>query len=403
MPTFTYQARDQRGKAVTGTMGAPTPEVLADQLKAMGFLITRAREVRPSAASTLLPTLGRGVSSDELVLFTVQLAKLIHVGIPLVSALRTLEEQTTHRRLRATIGEVTRGIESGASLSEAMGRHTVVFSPLFVSMIHAGEVSGQLDEILTRLATLGQHQARLREQLQTAMTYPVLLLVVGLLVMGFLVMGIIPKFMKIFVESGVTLPWPTLMLHQISVLLRHAWWAMLLGVLLALAGLQRALRTPAGRRAFDTWVLRVPVAGLLARQVAITRFARTFETLAKSGVPILESLAILERTAGNVVFADVITQVKGSVSRGAGIADPLQVSGEIPPMVVQMIRVGEGSGTLDHMLGEIADHYDEMVRHGIQRTMAFVEPLFLGIMGGMVAFIMASVLLPMFKLVNVVR
>ncbi len=401
MPTFTYTARDERGKAVTGTMGAQTAEDLADQLKRMGYLVTRAREVREGSAATW--SLRRRVPYDELVLFNVQLSKMIRVGIPLMTALKTLETQTTHRTLREAISDVALAVEGGAGFSEALTRHPAIFSRLFVSMIRAGEVSGKLDEILSRLAEFSQRQAQLREQLKTAMTYPCLLLVFGLAIITFLITGIIPKFMKIFVEAGVPLPWPTQLLFAISQAVRHY------GLFMAAAAvgiglwLARYLRTPMGRRQFDSALLRTPVVGHLARQAALAQFARTFETLATSGVPILESLSILEQTCGNVIIGEAITQVERTVSQGGSIAEPLAASRQFPPMAIQMITVGEASGTLDHMLGEIADHYDQMVRHGIARLTALIEPLFLGIMGTMVAFIMASVLLPLFKLINVVH
>ena len=340
---------------------------------------------------------------DDLALFNVQLSKMIQVGIPLLTALDTLTQQTEHSRLREVIGDVARNVEAGVSFSEALKRHPSVFSDLFINMVHAGEISGKLDDVLRRLADYTRHQAALREQVKTAMTYPVILLVVGVAVIVFLLGGILPKFMKIFFEAGVALPLPTLLLSQLSEVLRH-YGLVILGLFIAAGvGLRSYVRTPGGRRALDTAVLKVPLIGELARKAALARLSRTLGTLLSSGVPILEALSIAQQTCGNAVIADVVGHAQASVRQGGAISDPLKVSREFPPMVVQMMTVGEASGTLDHMLGEISEHYDELIQHGIKRLTALIEPAFLIVMGGMVAFIMASILLPMFRMVNVIR
>ena len=403
MPSYHYTARDERGNAVSGTLAAMNSEALADQLKRTGYLVTHSREVFEGATIEGLLQRLRGVSDEDMVLFNVQLSKMVQVGIPLVTSLETMTRQTGNTRLREAVGDVARHIESGASFSEALARHPVIFSPLFINMVRVGEVSGKIDEILRRMAACAKSQAELREQLKTALTYPMLLLVVGISVMAFLILGIIPKVMKIFLETGVPLPLPTQLLYQASQVLSRD-WIVILGVLIAaIVGLGRYARTPDGRRRFDTVLLHLPVVGDLARKAALSRFARALETLLASGVSILESLAIAEQTCGNTVIADVCRTAQASVKRGGMISDPLRVSGEFPPMIVQMIMVGESSGTLDQMLGEIADHFDELVRYGLKRATTFIEPVFLMVMGGMVAFIMASVLLPLFRMVNVVH
>ncbi|MBI3011061.1 MAG: type II secretion system F family protein [Candidatus Omnitrophica bacterium] len=370
MPNYRYTARDERGNAVAGTLAAPTLEALADQLKRTGYLVTQTREVAEGTTMEGVLQGLRRVSYDDLVLFNVQLSKMVQVGIPLVSALSTLAQQTENRRLREAIGDVARTVEAGASFSEALGRHPSIFSNLFVNMIQAGEISGKLDEVLRRLAEFTRHQASLREQVKTALTYPAILLIVGVAVIGFLVTGIIPKFMKIFLEAGVALPLPTAILYRVSQLVRGYWAWGLGGLALAGWASSRWIHTPQGRRALDPMLLKLPVIGPLVRKVALSRFARTLETLLSSGVPILESLSIVEKTCGNVVIEDVIRTVQTSVKQGGAISDPLKMSQEFPPMVVQMISVGEAS---------------------------------VMIMGGMVAFIMASVLLPLFRMVNVIR
>ena len=388
---------------MSGTLTAPSPEALADQLKRTGYLVTKSQALGEGATvDTLLQRL-RGVSYDDLVLFNVQLSKMIQVGIPLVSALDTLAQQTENPRLREAIGDVARSVEAGSSFSEALERHSSIFSPLFINMVRAGEASGKLDEILKRLAMFAKRQAELRQQLATALTYPLLLLVVGCSAIIFLITGIIPKFMKIFLEAHVPLPLPTQLLYQAGQLLRM-YWIVIAGVIVAiLVGLKAALRTPVGRRLWDTWALKMPVIGSLVRKAALSRLSRTLEMLFSSGVPVLESLSIGELTCGNVVIGDVCRHAQTSVRHGGTISEPLKRSPEIPPMVVQMMAVGESSGTVDHMLAEIADYYDELVQHGVKRVTTLIEPAFLIVMGGLVAFIMASVLLPLFRMVNVIH
>lgn len=403
MPSYKYAARDQRGAAVNGTLAAPSPEALADQLTRMGYFVTSFREAAEGAAADGLLQRLRRVGAEDLVLLNVQLAKMVHVGIPLVGALDTLALQTEHPRLRRVVGEVAQAVEGGISFSQALSRHPAVFSPLFVNMVHAGEVSGKLDEVLRRLALFAKREAELNEQIKTASAYPKVLLAVGVGVITFLLAAIIPKFMKIFQEANVPLPLPTRLIYQLSELLRHHWLLLGFGLLTAVVGVRQALRTPSGRRLADSLLLRIPVVGELARKAVLSRLCRTLETLFSSGVPVLESLEIAEKTCGNMVLADVMRQVQESVKQGKAISEPLKAHPAFPPMVVQMIVVGEASGTLDQMLGEIAGHYDELVQHGIKRVTALMEPAFLMVMGAMVAFIMASILLPMFKMVNVVR
>ena len=403
MTTYRYTARDMRGKAMSGTMSAATIEVLADQLKRKGYLVTRSHPVSERLTVEGLWQWLRGVGLEEVVLVQIQLAKMLQVGIPLLAALTTIEEQTDHQRMGHVLADVARAVETGQSFSEALQQHGEVFSPLCISMVKAGELSGQLDQTLQRLAESGQRQIEWHEQLKTALTYPCLLLLVGTGVMLLLITGIIPRFMKIFLDAKVPLPLPTRCLYALGQLILHQWASILVGIV-AIGWLCRwLLRTPAGRRRFDRTLLHLPVIGPLARKMALSRFARTFAMLVSSGVPMLESLAIVEQTAGNVVIGEVLGTVQRTVRQGGSLAEPLRASGEFPPMVVQMVTVGEASGALDDMLQHVADYYDQVVRYGMRRATALVEPIFLMLMGGLVALVMASILLPLFRLVNVIH
>jgi type IV pilus assembly protein PilC len=403
MPTYQYTARDERGNAVTGTLAAPNAEALADQLKRTGYLVTRSRELAASVSLGTAVQRLRGVGADDFVMFTVQLAKMVQVGIPLVTALDTLTEQTDNPRLRQAVVDVARSVQGGSSFSEAMERHPAVFSRLFVNMVRAGEVSGKLDDILRRMAVFAKRQAELRQQLMTALTYPAILFVVGVAVTGFLVGGIIPRFMKIFLEAGVPLPLPTRLIQQASQLVIRHWLAGVAALVASGIALRAWALTAAGRRRLDAMLLRVPVLGELIRKAVISQMAWTLESLFSSGVPVLESLEITEQTCGNTVIADVCRTAQTSVRQGGSLSESLRVSRQFPPMVAQMVTVGEASGTLSQMLAEIANHYDELVQHQLKRLTAVIEPAFLLIMGGLVAFIMASILLPLFRMMNVVH
>ncbi len=402
MPTYKYLARDERGTAVSGTVEADDPVALADQLKRQGYLVTRSQQLSGRQQSWTFPK-WRRIRFDELVLFEVQLAKMVQVGIPLVTALQTLRDQTQNPAFQRVIASVAREVESGGTFSEALARHPRLFSPLFLGMIRAGEVSGRLDDILRRLAILAKRQAALRQQLTTALTYPCLLAIVGAGVMAFLFLAIIPKFLAIFQEAHVPLPLPTRMLQVIGQVIQRGWLVLSMGLVAAAAGLGSWIRTPAGRRRWDRLILRVPLLGELIRQASIAQLCRTLETLFSSGVPVLEALTIAEQTCGNERISHVCRDAQASVREGGTLAAPLRGSGEFPPMVVQMVAIGESSGTVDHMLAEIANHYDDVLEHGVKRLTTLVEPAFLAGLGGLVAFITASLLLPLFRMVNVIR
>lgn len=404
MPHYRYAARDERGNAVTGTLDAMSQEALADELKRMGYCVTKAREAAgsPAALEAWLSRLRR-VSSEERALCNVQLAKLVRVGIPLVNALDTLAQQLTSPTLRTAIRDIAKQVEAGTGFSEALERYPRLFSKMFVSMVRAGEVSGKLDEILIRLADTAKREAEQHQQLRAALTYPAILLIAGIGVTAFLLVGIIPKFMKIFLEAGARLPGPTLALHTASQLFQR-WWPLLLGLAVgAGVGFSRYAATVGGRRRLDQLLTRVPVIGELVRTMAVARMARTLATLLSSGVPVLESLDMAERTCGNAVIAECVHQAQSSVRQGRTIAEPFKRAPDMPPMVSSMVSVGESSGTLEYMLGEIAQHYDEMVQYRLKRLMTLIEPCCLVVMGGLVAFIMAAMLLPLFDMASAIR
>jgi general secretion pathway protein F len=323
---------------------------------------------------------------------------LVHAGIPLVEALNALVEQVEHDRLKRILSDVKQRVNEGASLADALAIHARVFTTLYVNMIRAGESSGALDVVLVRLADFTESQARLRSKVLGALTYPAAMGVVGSAIMLVLFAVVIPKITKIFEDTQVVLPWTTKLLIGFSSFVSNWWWAL---VLLAAAGVWGFLRwkdTPDGRGRWDRFKLTVPVFGRLIRTIAIGRFSRTLATLLKSGVPLLAAMDIVKNIVGNVRLAEVIEQARQAIQEGESIAAPLKRSGEFPPLVHHMVAIGERSGSLEEMLGNVADAYEDQVNTTVGALTSLMEPLMIVLMGAVVTFIVFSVLMPILQI-----
>jgi general secretion pathway protein F len=321
----------------------------------------------------------------------------VGAGIPLVDALTALVEQVDHERLKRVLSSVKQRVNEGSSLADALAQHPKAFGTLYVNMIRAGESSGALDVVLFRLADFTESQARLRAKIVGTLTYPAAMLVISMLVMGILFTVVIPKITKIFEDTKVTLPWTTRLLIGFSGFVYNWWWALLLLAVGAVLLFARWRRTPEGRARWDVWMLQVPIFGSLVRQVAIGRFARTLATLLKSGVPLLTSLDIVKNIVGNTRLASVIEQSRESIKEGESIAAPLKRSGEFPPLVYHMVAIGEKSGELEEMLGNVANAYDSQVETKIAALTSLLEPVMIVLMGVAVAFIVFSILMPILQ------
>ncbi|KPK40934.1 MAG: hypothetical protein AMJ78_06645 [Omnitrophica WOR_2 bacterium SM23_29] len=403
MAIYRYKARDQRGKSVGGIMDAPSQVELADRLRKMGYVITG---ISPAGRAINLDKLFlrfQHIKPEDMILFNVQLSNMVDAGLALLTALRTISVQTENKALKKVIEDISVRVESGSSLSEAMQNYPRCFSKLMVSMIRAGEASGNLGLVLKRLADFGESELDLRQKVSSALLYPAVLSVAATAVIIFIVTFIIPKFAEIFSKVGVPLPLFTRILNVAGLTIKNYWYLLILGIVILLFGVRIYITTQNGRLRFDSFKLSIPITGPLIRKAAISRFARTLAMLSASGVHILESLEILEGTIGNEVLARVITTVREGVRGGTKISEPLKISGEFPPDTVQMIAAGEETGNLDGMLNKTADLYDAAVSYSIKRLTTLLEPLFLVIMGCVVAVIMASILAPMFDLVKVMR
>jgi general secretion pathway protein F len=403
MPVFQYKALDAAGKTVQGLKEADSPKTLRAVLKRDGLFLTEvlgAQQAKEQAArdvSMKRVVLGR-VSATDLAIMTRQFAVLIGAGIPLVESLAALVEQIDHEKLKRITSDVRQRVNEGASLADALATHPKVFGNLYVNMVRAGESSGALDIVLVRLADFTESQARLRSKILGTMAYPAFMMIIGSVVLGVLFAVVIPKIVKIFDDSRVALPWYTRILISVSSFVSTWWWALLLVGAAAAWAFLRWRATTEGRARWDRWVLTIPIFGKLIRIVAIGRFARTLSTLLKSGVPLLAAMDIVRNIVGNTRLAAVIEQARDAIREGESIAAPLKRSGEFPPLVYHMVAVGERTGALEEMLGNVAKAYEDQVETTIGALTSLLEPIMIICMGGVVAFIVVSVLMPILQL-----
>ncbi len=402
MPVFEYKALNAAGKAVQGLREADSPKSLRATLRRDGVFLTEVlgeKQAKAQAREVNVRRwfLGR-VSSQNLAIATRQLAVLVHAGIPLVEALTALVEQVEHEKLKRVLGDVKQRVNEGAALADALAAHPRVFGDLYVNMIRAGETSGALEIVLVRLADFTESQARLRSKIMGTMAYPVAMMIIGCVVLGVLFTFVIPKVTKIFEDTKATLPWMTRALIAFTSVVTQWWWAILLLVAGAIYGFVRWKRTPAGKERWHRMVLQMPVFGRLVRIIAIGRFARTLSTLLKSGVPLLASMDIVKNVVGNVRLAAVIEQARDAIREGESIAAPLKRSGEFPPLVHHMVAIGERSGALEEMLANVASAYEDQVETTVTALTSLLEPVMILVMGGSVAFIVFSVLMPILQI-----
>ncbi|MBI1799577.1 MAG: type II secretion system F family protein [Candidatus Eisenbacteria bacterium] len=400
MPVFVWKGRTLAGEAQTGEIEVARQDEAVELLRKKKILVT---SMRPKSSGFSLPRFGGpGVGTKELAIFTRQFATMISAGLPLVQCLDILAKQASKPSFGRVIGEVTREVEAGSTLSDALGKFKNVFDDLFRNMVAAGEAGGVLDEILMRLATYIEKADALKRKVQSAMVYPIVVLTVALGATSFMLIFIIPTFAKMFLEFGGELPLPTKIVLGMSHVLQSYWWLMLLSIGGALFGLNRFYATDSGHRTIDALMLKIPVLGDVLLKGAVARFTRTLGTLIASGVPILGGLEITARTAGNKVIAEAIMTARTSIREGETVSAPLKHSGVFPPMVVQMISVGEQTGALDEMLTKIAVFYESEVDTAVDTLTSIIEPVMIVVMGGIVGGMVIAMYLPMFKLINVV-
>ena len=396
MNTYKYSAKDKNGQTITGTIQAASEAGVADILHKKEMLVFSVEFVKISTSN--LKLMDKKIKLDDLVIFSRQLATMIDAGIPLVNALGILAEQIENVGLRGIVGNVRQDIEAGMSFCDALAKHPVVFSDLFVNMVKAGETSGMLNEILDRLATFMEKQAALNRKIISSLVYPAVVVSMAIIITAVLLIKVVPTFKGIFDSLGGTLPLPTQILILTSDLLRKylLFLLLLLGVVMYL--FKKYLKTEKGRYRFDRFTLKVPVFGSLLRKLAVAKFSRTFSTLVKSGVSVLSALEIVSKTSGNKVLEEAVVNCSKSVRNGEPISRPLAKSGVFPPMVTRMISVGEQTGQLEKMLSKIADFYDDQVDAAAGALTSLIEPLVIAFLGIVIGGIVIALFLPIFKI-----
>ena len=401
MATYVWKGRSMAGEAQSGEIEVGRQEEALELLRKKRILVT---SLRPKGGGFTLPKFGGGVSvsTKDLAIFTRQFATMISAGLPLVQCLDILAKQSSKPSFGKVITEVTREVEAGSTLSDALGRHKTVFDDLFRNMVAAGEAGGVLDEILLRLATYIEKADALKRKIQSAMVYPAVVLSVALGATFFMLKFIIPTFAKMFTDFGGELPLPTKIVLGASNLVNNFWWAGLLAIGAGVFLFTRFYATENGKRTVDAIMLKLPVLGDVLLKGGVARFTRTLGTLIASGVPILSGLEITARTAGNKILAEAIMSARASIREGETVSAPLKASGVFPPMVVQMISVGEQTGALDEMLTKIAVFYEAEVDNAVDTLTSIIEPCMIVIMGGIVGGMVVAMYLPMFKLIQVV-
>jgi general secretion pathway protein F len=421
MPVFTYKGFDTRGKAVNGLKDADNLKALRLNLKRDGILITEAKEASlrakaagqaaGAAAGMSLVALVNPVAAMRMwkereaadraavATLTRQMGTLLKAGVPLADSLAALVDQIEKPGLKRVLADVRTQVNEGSSLADAMARHPKVFEDLYVNMIRAGEASGNLEGVLFRLSDFLEAQNRLRSKILSALFYPIAMTIIGSGIMAILMISVVPKVTAIFADSGKTLPWNTQMLIFISDTV-SSWkgLVLLVAVVIGVLLFQRWKRTPRGRAALDRIILKLWVVGPLARQIAITRFAKTLSTMLGSGVQLLRALDIVKSILGNTVLQKVVEDAKASIQEGESIAAPLKRSGEFPPIVTHMIAIGERSGQLEQMLEEVAHAYDLEIDMKMGRLTTLLEPVMILLMGGSVAFVVFSILMPIMEM-----
>jgi len=403
MPTFAYSGRTRAGQTVSGERLADTMDLAVSGLKRDQIMVTRitpAKVKAESAAKAKVGKTGKKVSAKTLAVFTRQFSVMIDAGLPLVQCLDILGSQEEDKNFAAVILEVRTAVESGASLADAMRKHPKTFDSLFTNMIAAGEAGGILDTILKRMATYIEKSVKLSGQVKSAMIYPVAIIVIAGLVVGVILWKVIPTFAELFSGLGADLPMPTRIVIGLSNNLVRYFPFLAVGGAAAAYGLRTYYATPAGRRVVDRTVLAMPVLGNIMKKIAVARFCRTLSTLISSGVPILDGLEITAKTAGNSVVEDAIMVTRTSIERGETISAPLKETGVFPPMVAQMIGVGEATGALDTMLAKIADFYEEEVDVAVAGLLTLLEPIMIAVLGVVVGGIVIAMYLPIFDLIS---
>jgi len=402
MPKFDWEARSKAGSSQKGTMEATNSALVEAQLKRYGFTSISVKEQGKGIQLKLKFPGGTKISTKDLVVFTRQFATMIDSGLPLVQCLDILSSQQENKTFKDILLKVKESVESGSTFADALGKHPKAFDQLYVNLVAAGETGGILDTILSRLAAYIEKAMKLKKQVKGAMVYPATIMSIAVIVVGVILVFVIPTFAKMFADFGGDLPAPTKFVIALSNFLQRYILVIIAAFFLFKMALSKYYATANGRKILDRLALRAPIIGPLVRKVSVAKFTRTLGTMISSGVPIMDGLDIVAKTAGNKIVEDAIYNVRQAISEGKTMAEPLAACGVFPPMVVQMISVGEATGAMDAMLNKIADFYDDEVDDAVGALTSMMEPLLMVFLGTAVGGLVIAMYLPIFKLAGAV-
>ena len=402
MPLYSYKAMNRQGQEISAELSAESMISAKQKAKSMGLMLINIKEKKAKKKQATSISFGSKVNITDLALMTRQLATLIKAKIQIVEALKALEEQSEHEYLKVVLSEVKQDVNEGLNLAKAMAKHPRVFSTVYVNMIEAGEASGNLEVVLLRLADFTEAQMKLKNKVQSAMLYPLIMAGVGSSLISLIFIIVIPKLAKIFTSMKMELPLPTKISISISNFMQSYWWAIPFILLFLFWLFKKWVATDKGKRTFDNFLLKMLIIGSLTKMINVSRFCSTLATLLNSGVPIMTALQIVKNLIPNVIMQDCIDKARVSVQEGLSMAPPLRDSGHFPIMMTHMITLGEKSGELENMLKIVAENYEEQVNAKIDGLTSLLEPIMIVCLGGTVFFVVISVIMPMMKL-NQVR
>jgi type IV pilus assembly protein PilC len=400
MPVYVWKGKNSYGDKRKGEVEAVDQAAASAQVKRLRISDPVIKE-KPKDLFANIELFKPKVSTKDIVIFTRQLSTMIDAGLPLVQGLEILEKQQSNPTFKKALGEIRSDVESGSTLSDSMRKHPKIFDDLFNNMIEAGETGGILDTILTRLSVFMEKSLVLKKKIKGALTYPTVCLAISILILIVILVFVVPVFQSMFEGFGHSLPLPTLIVVAMSEFFKANFIYIFIGFFILSMIVKKIYNTERGRILMDKAALRSPIFGQLLRKVAVSKFTRTLSTMLSAGVPILEALQVVARTAGNKVIEQAVFRVGDSIAEGRPIAEPLEESGVFPNMVVQMINVGESVGALDSMLEKIADFYDEEVDQAVENLTAMIEPFMMVFLGGLIGGIVVAMYLPIFKLSSV--
>src|SRR5580765_3410382 len=400
--SYQYKVRDKSGNLVTGTLVADNERLVLERLREMGYTPLEVGKEK-KGLNFEINLKAQKIKLKEVAIFSRQFATMVNSGLPILRALSILSDQVSNKELAKTLVAVRNDVEQGSSLSVAMAKFPKAFNDLYIAMVKSGETGGMLDDVLLRLADVLEREVHLRQKIKSAMTYPVAVVALVILIMGAMLLFVVPQFKNIYTQLGGTLPLPTRVLLMASDAVKKYWWLIIVLTFVFVFLFRRYKKTEAGRATLDALKLKIPIFGTLFHKTALSRFSSTAGMLLRSGVPILQALDIVADTVNNKVMSRAVVDVQASVREGESIAKPLARHAVFPPMVVQMLAVGEETGQVDTMLDKVAKFYDQEVEASVDALTSLIEPLLIAIIGGAVGAAVMALYMPMFNIIKLIQ